>query len=53
MFAGTLSNIIAGEYKGISIVRVIDVLKVMSEQAEARLNDHIRKTEDGSRRQEF
>ena len=52
MFAGTLSNIIASEYQGISIVRVIDVLKLMAEQAEGRLNEHIQKLrENGSSRQ--
>jgi hypothetical protein len=43
MFAGELSEIIAAEYSGISIVRVIDVLEKMARQIEERLNDHIRR----------
>jgi hypothetical protein len=42
MFAGALSDIIAGEYPSISIVRVIDVLEMIVKQIEDRLNDHIR-----------
>jgi len=43
MFAGPLSDVIANEYHGVSIVRVIDVLNMMAEQAENRLNDHIQR----------
>lgn len=46
MFTGGLSDVIAHEYPGVSIVQVIDVLKIlkiMAEQVEDRLNDHIHK----------
>jgi hypothetical protein len=41
MFAGPLSDVIARRYGGVSIVRMIDALKTMAEQATERLNDHI------------
>jgi len=43
VFAGALAEIIAAEYQGVSIVRVIDALKILTEQIEGRLNDHIRR----------
>jgi hypothetical protein len=43
MFAGELSEIIATEYSGISIARMIDVLEKMAKQIEDRLNDHIQR----------
>jgi hypothetical protein len=41
MLAGTLSSIIASEYDGVSIERMIDALKNLTEKANERLNDHI------------
>ena len=43
MFGGALANIVASEYPGISIVRVIDVLVMITKQIEDRLNEHIQK----------
>ena len=41
MFSGALSEIIAAEYDGVSIIRVIDALKALYEESEDRLNLHI------------
>jgi hypothetical protein len=43
MFSGVLSEIVAAEYEGVSIVRVIDALKALYVQSEDRLNLHISK----------
>jgi len=43
IFAGPLERIIASQYKGVSIERVIDALGALAEQADERLNDHIKR----------
>lgn len=41
LFGGQLSEIVASVFPGISIVRAIDMLKVIAQQIEDRLNAHI------------